>query len=89
MKKIIPLLLLLTLGACKEPEIPATVIRPAQVWTVSDQATTRNGVTYSGETKAREEADLAFRLGGQVVIPAGGNHHHAAQSSRHGIHAIA
>ena len=67
MKKIIPLLLLLTLGACKEPEIPATVIRPAQVWTVSDQATTRNGVTYSGETKAREEADLAFRVSGKVI----------------------
>jgi RND family efflux transporter MFP subunit len=62
----IPLLLLLTLGACKEPEIPAAVIRPAQVWTVSDQATS-SGVTYSGETKARVEADLAFRVGGKVI----------------------
>lgn len=65
MRRLLPLALLLSLSACKEPEPPAQVIRPAQVWTVSGQA---EGVsaTFSGEVKARHEADLAFRVGGKV-----------------------
>lgn len=63
---LLPLLLLLALSACQEPETPTTVIRPAQVWTISDQ-TTHNSVTYSGETQARIAADLAFRVGGKVM----------------------
>ncbi len=63
----IPLLLLLALSACKEPEVPVTVTRPAQIWTISDQATNDTGVTYSGETKAHVEADVAFRVGGKVI----------------------
>ena len=63
----LPLLCLLALSACKEPETPAVVIRPAQVWTVSDHASGSSNITYSGETKARMEADLAFRVGGKVI----------------------
>lgn len=63
---LIPLFLLLTLTACKEPETTTQVIRPAQVWTVSDQ-TTATTLTWSGETKARFEADLSFRVGGKVT----------------------
>lgn len=58
--------LLLTLNACQEPETTASVIRPAQVWTVTDTHTA-NTLTFSGETQARLEADLAFRVGGKVI----------------------
>lgn len=61
-----PLLLLLVLTACKEPETTTQTIRPAQVWTVSDQ-TTPATLTWSGETKARYEADLSFRVAGKVA----------------------
>lgn len=58
--------LLLTVSACQEPETTASVIRPAQVWTVTDTHTA-NTLTFSGETQARLAADLAFRVGGKVI----------------------
>ncbi len=65
MRRLLVIGLLLVLSACKKPEIPAPVIRPAQVWTVNEQANTTKQ-TYSGEVKARYEADLAFRVGGKI-----------------------
>lgn len=61
----LPLALLLALSACKEPEPPREVIRPAQVWTVSDRPAAVE-TTFSGEIRARHEADLGFRVGGKV-----------------------
>ena len=66
MKILWPVCLLLILTACKEPEAPAQIIRPAQVWTVKEQTTISN-TTYSGEIKARFEADLSFRVGGKII----------------------
>lgn len=62
----LPLFLLLTLAACKEPETTSEIIRPAQIWTVSDQQS-GGSITYSGEIKARYEADLSFRVGGKLI----------------------
>lgn len=62
------LLLCQSLTACKETAVPAAVIRPAQVWQVTDQtATLDHAVSYSGEIKARYEADLAFRVAGKLM----------------------
>ncbi len=66
MKKLLPLILLLALSACKEQEQPAQVIRPAQVWTVDAQQVATSA-TFSGEIRARHEAELAFRVGGKVA----------------------
>ncbi len=65
MRRLLPLALLLSLSACKEPEPPAQVIRPAQVWTVTEQAEGATA-TFSGEVRARYEADLAFRVSGKL-----------------------
>ncbi|MEB4592316.1 efflux RND transporter periplasmic adaptor subunit [Candidatus Thiothrix sp. Deng01] len=62
----LPFCLLLALAACKEPATEADIIRPAQVWTVDNQQTAAS-VTYSGEIKARYEADLSFRVGGKLI----------------------
>ena len=58
--------LLLSLSACKEPEIPVVTTRPAQVWTVKPHEQSSSS-TYSGEIKARYEADLSFRVGGKLI----------------------
>jgi RND family efflux transporter MFP subunit len=63
--RALPLVLLLVLAACKEPEPPREFIRPAQVWTVSGQASVAE-TAYSGEVRARHEAELGFRVGGKV-----------------------
>ncbi|MEW6445390.1 MAG: efflux RND transporter periplasmic adaptor subunit [Pseudomonadota bacterium] len=56
----------LLLGACKEEPPAAKNVRPAQVWTVGESGpSTAN--TFSGEVKARHEADLAFQVGGKVA----------------------
>lgn len=62
----LPFCILLALTACQEPETTTEVIRPAQIWTVSGQGLT-GSTTYSGEIKARYEADLSFRVGGKLV----------------------
>ncbi|MEZ5453558.1 MAG: efflux RND transporter periplasmic adaptor subunit [Thiothrix sp.] len=62
----LPFALLLALAGCKEPETATEVIRPAQVWTINSYQS-GNGTTYSGEIKARYEADLSFRVGGKVT----------------------
>ncbi|HET20450.1 MAG TPA: efflux RND transporter periplasmic adaptor subunit, partial [Chromatiales bacterium] len=61
----LPLALLLALTACKEPEPPREAVRPAQAWTVNDQLAATE-TTFSGEIRARHEADLSFRVGGKV-----------------------
>lgn len=61
-----PLLLLLALAACKEPETTPQIIRPAQVWIVSDQYG-QSTLSWTGEVKARYEADLSFRVAGKVT----------------------
>lgn len=66
MKKLLPLFLLLSLAACKESDNTTETVRPALVWTVGNQ-TGDADTRYSGEVKARYEADLAFRVGGKVV----------------------
>ena len=58
--------LLLALTACQQSETPSAPIRPAQVWEVNDQNTTST-LSYSGEIKARVEADLAFRVAGKLT----------------------
>ncbi|MEW6728282.1 MAG: efflux RND transporter periplasmic adaptor subunit [Halothiobacillaceae bacterium] len=64
-RKALALLLLSTLTACKEPEAPREVIRPAQVWTVSEQAAAA-ATAYSGTVQARHEAALGFRIPGKI-----------------------
>lgn len=65
---LLALTLCQTLSGCKEPEVPQAVIRPAQVWQVSEQNTPQPQATvYSGEVKARFEADLAFRVAGKLL----------------------
>ena len=63
---IAALLLCQLLLACQETTIPEKVIRPAQVWTISDQHP-QSASVYSGEIKARYEADLAFRVSGKLT----------------------
>ena len=65
---IVALVLCQLLLACQETTIPEKVIRPAQVWQVSEQNTQQPQATvYSGEVKARFEADLAFRVAGKLL----------------------
>lgn len=66
MRRLLAIGLLLVLGACKETAKPAPVIRPAQIWVVSEQ-TNASKRTYSGEVKARFEADISFRVGGKII----------------------
>ena len=56
----------LALAACKETVPTVESVRPAQVWTVTENAAPAVQ-TYAGELRARYEADLAFRVGGKVV----------------------
>lgn len=64
-RRALALLLLTTLAACKEPEPPRAVIRPAQVWTVGEEAVAAE-TAYSGTVQARHEAELGFRIGGKI-----------------------
>lgn len=55
------------LSACsKEAPPPAKVERPALVYVVGAQAR-GGGNVYSGEIRARHEAQLGFRIGGKIV----------------------
>lgn len=63
---LLTLCLFVSLTACNETETATEVIRPAQVWTVGEQANAST-TTYSGEIKARYEADLSFRVGGKLT----------------------
>ncbi len=63
---LVPLCIMLGLNACKEPETATDNTRPALVWTVGEQGSSA-GTTYSGEIKARYEADLSFRVGGKLI----------------------
>ncbi|OYY73870.1 MAG: hypothetical protein B7Y40_07455 [Gammaproteobacteria bacterium 28-57-27] len=56
----------LWMSACKEATPVVELVRPAQVWTVSEQFAPPVQY-YAGELRARFEADLAFRVGGKVV----------------------
>ncbi len=68
MLKFIPfsILLLLSIAACKETSPVAEAPRPAQVWTVNENAQSPEQ-RFAGTLNARFEADLAFRVGGKVV----------------------
>lgn len=66
MKQLLPLILLLSLTACQKPDTTPDAIRPALVWTIGDQADHASSA-YSGEIKARYEADLSFRVGGKLT----------------------
>jgi RND family efflux transporter MFP subunit len=66
MKRILLFCLLMPLAACKESPAPAAAIRPAQVWTITDQ-TAAPSSSFSGEIKARLEADLSFRVAGKIM----------------------
>ena len=58
--------LLLALTACQESQTLSAPIRPAQVWEVNEQ-NNATPLSYSGEIKARVEADLAFRVAGKLT----------------------
>ena len=68
MKPSILLLLLVPLfaGCNKEPAPAAKIERPALTM-VAGSAATAGGNTYSGEIRARHEAQLGFRIGGKIV----------------------
>ena len=68
MKRSILLLILLPVFAgCNKEIAPAAKIeRPALTLVVSPAATD-SGNTYSGEVRARHEAQLGFRLGGKII----------------------
>lgn len=69
MHRFFPLALLtfLALSGCKQPAPPEVqIVRPAQVWTVTEQNIAAEQ-RFAGELRARFEADLAFRVGGKVV----------------------
>lgn len=64
------ILLLVLLSACQEPQDQQTdlapPIRPAQVWTTQTQMTAQMA-TYTGEVRARQTVDFAFRVAGKIV----------------------
>jgi len=60
------ILLMSLLPACHKTEAPASAVRPVIVVTVKDSAGSGHAV-YSGEVRARHEADLGFRIGGKIV----------------------
>lgn len=69
MKKTLVLLsVVIALAACgkKEEAAPAKVERPALTHVVGAQAG-GDGSVYSGEIRARHEAQLGFRIGGKLV----------------------
>lgn len=68
MKKTLPFLIIATaLAACgKEEAAPVKIERPALTYVVGTQAGDAGNV-YSGEIRARHEAQLGFRIGGKIV----------------------
>ena len=68
MKHSILLLILVSVfaGCNKEPAPAARIERPALTM-VAGTAATAGGNTYSGEIRARREAQLGFRTGGKIV----------------------
>ena len=65
--RTIPLLLLAaTLAACSKPEVAAEAPRPVMTQTIVPGAAGPRDV-YSGEIRARYEADVGFRVGGKLV----------------------
>lgn len=73
MNRIIPTLSLTSLAAvsllltgCSEPPVPAAVVKPVFVTTVSPAPSTQMRV-FTSAVRARVESELAFRTGGKVV----------------------
>lgn len=63
---LLSLLAALSLSACKQETVEVEPIRPAQVWQ-TQTTITQHTESYSGEVKARQEVDLAFRVGGKLL----------------------
>lgn len=63
---LLGLLAVISLPACKQETVEAESIRPAQVWQ-TQSTIAQQTETYSGEVKARQEVDLAFRVGGKLI----------------------
>ncbi len=59
-------LMLMTTTGCKEEEKKAAAIRPVRVVTVNN-TTEKDTRTFPGKVKATRDANLAFRVSGQVV----------------------
>ncbi|WP_345532466.1 efflux RND transporter periplasmic adaptor subunit [Viridibacterium curvum] len=54
------------LVACSKQEVPAPQARPVIVQII-DAGGAQQAALYSGEVRARQEGDLAFRIGGKIV----------------------
>lgn len=65
MATLLPPLLSLLLSACGRPEAAAPPPRPVLVQAAA--AAAMGSTSYSGEVRARHEADLAFRVGGKIA----------------------
>ncbi|TCV88046.1 efflux RND transporter periplasmic adaptor subunit [Sulfurirhabdus autotrophica] len=62
----IPLLTLFFLSGCTKPVEKPEQVRPAMIYTVTQNSSSQASV-YSGEVHARREAELGFRIGGKVT----------------------
>ena len=63
----IPLaLVLLILGACKKKEEVAPVVRPVR-YVVVEKREVKDPKVASGHLRARDEVNLAFRIGGRII----------------------
>ncbi len=63
---LLGLLAAFSLTACKQESVEAEPLRPAQVWQTQNTMA-QHTETYSGEITARQEVDLAFRVGGKLI----------------------
>ncbi len=54
------------LAACSKPEAPSEDIRPVR-YVRASQNDQQAGTTFSGEIRARHEANLGFRVGGKIT----------------------
>ncbi len=65
-RAVLPAALLLALAACSQPPQQAEAPRPVEIITVGTPVSYERQV-FSGEVRARHEADLGFRVAGKVL----------------------